>query len=106
MSSSGYDMTDLLTLITTDLAEGLTLHAGQPPVVHLGGEPHPIEGPPITPENAEALLRSLATTRQHREFRDHGTAEFMYTFQDSTQFRVQVRMHHDQVQLELQRLGA
>jgi len=106
MSNGGYDMTDLLTLITVERAEGLSLHAGQRPVVHLGGEPHPIEGPLITSENAETLLRSLATTRQLRDFREHGTAEFIYTFQDSTQFRVQARMQHEQVQLELQRLAA
>ncbi|MEO6034345.1 MAG: hypothetical protein ABIQ35_03735, partial [Verrucomicrobiota bacterium] len=55
---SSYDMTDLLTLVTTDRAEGLSLHTGQSPVVHLWGEPHPIEGPSLTPENAETLLLS------------------------------------------------
>ncbi len=105
MPSGGYNMTDLLTLINAERAEGLSLNAGQPPVVHLDGKPCPVDGPPITPENAEMLLRSLATTRQVREFRKHGTAEFIYTFRDSTQFRVQAKMQHDQVQLELRRLA-
>jgi Tfp pilus assembly ATPase PilU len=103
---SSYDITDLLTLVTTDRAEGLSLHTGEQPIVHLGGEPHPIKGPPITTENAETLLRSLATTRQVRELREHRAAEFIYTFGGSTQFRVQARIQHDQVQLELQRLAA
>ena len=98
-------MTDLLTLIIEERAGGLSLHAGQPPVVHLDGEPHSVERPSITPENAQTLFQSLATTRQVRELREHGTAEFIYTFRDSTQFRVQARMQHDQVQLELQRLA-
>ena len=58
MSSSEYEMTDLLTLILSKRAEGLSLHVGKPPVVHLHAEPHAIEGPVITPENAESLLRS------------------------------------------------
>ena len=99
-------MTDLLTLITVDRAEGLSLRVGQQPVVHLGGEPHPIDGPAITPENAETLLRSLATARQVRKFREHGAVEFIYAFQYSTRFGVQARMQHDQIQLELQRLAA
>jgi Tfp pilus assembly ATPase PilU len=47
----------------------------------------------------------LATTWWVREFREHGAAEFIYTFRDSTQFRVQARMQHDQLELELQRLA-
>src|SRR5262249_11299430 len=88
MMNSEYDMTDLLTLVVTDRADALILHAGEPPVVHWHGEPHTVEGPAITPENADKLLRSVATTRQVRELREHGTAEFGYTFRDSTQFRV------------------
>jgi Tfp pilus assembly ATPase PilU len=106
MTNREYDMVDLLTLVTLERAEGLSLHVGQQPVVHLWGEPHPIDGPSITPENAESLLRSLATTRQVREFREHGTAEFIYIFQNSTRFRVQARVQDDLVQLELQRWTA
>jgi len=102
---SNYEITDLLTLVTAERAEGLSLHTGQWPLVHLGGEPHPIEGPPITPENAETLLRTLATPQQLREFREHRTTEFIYIFEDATQFRVQARMQQDEVQLELTRMA-
>ncbi len=47
-------MTDLLALIIEERAEGLSFHAGQPPVVHLDGEPHSVEGPSITPESPDA----------------------------------------------------
>ena len=103
---SNYEITDLLTLVTTEHAEALSLHTGELPVVHLGGEPHLIEGPPITPETAERLLRSLATSRQVQEFGEQRSAEFIFTFRDSTQFRVQARKHHDQIHLELQRILA
>src|SRR5829696_4154991 len=77
---SSYEITDLLNLVTTENAESLSLHTGELPVVHLGGEPHPIEGPPITPENAQILFRSLATPQQVREFSEHRTADFIYIF--------------------------
>ena len=103
MSSSEYEMTDLLTLILSKRAEGLSLHVGKPPVVHLHAEPHAIEGPVITPENAESLLRSLADTRQVRQLRAAGGLEFVYTFRD-VPFRVQVRAEDEDVCLDLQRL--
>ena len=105
MSSTQYDITDLLTLVVSETAEGLSLHAGRSPVVHLGGEPHAIVGPAITPGDAEAFLRSLATTRQVRGFRERGTAKFIYTFRDSTPFKVQASIKDEQVQLELSRVN-
>jgi Tfp pilus assembly pilus retraction ATPase PilT len=103
MSSSEYDMTDLLTLILSERADGLSLHAGMPPVVHLHAEPHTVEGPAITPENAESLLRSLAGTRQVRQLRAAGGLEFVYTFRD-VPFRVQVRAEDENVCVDLQRV--
>src|SRR5213075_254386 len=103
MSNSEYEMTDLLTLVLSERAEGLSLRAGEPPVVHLRADPHTIEGPAITPENAESLLRSLADTRQVRQLRAAGALEFVYTFRDIS-FRVQVRAEDEDVSLDLQRL--
>ena len=63
--------------ILSERADGLSLRAGNPPVVHLHADPHTIEGPAITPENAESLLRSLADTRQVRQLRETGGLEFV-----------------------------
>jgi len=103
MSSSEYEITDLLTLVWSERADGLSLRAGNPPIVHLHADPHTIEGPAITPENAESLLRSLADTRQVRQLRETGGLEFVYTFRD-TPFRVQVRAENEDVCVDLQRL--
>jgi Tfp pilus assembly ATPase PilU len=104
--SGEYDMTDLLTLAVSERADGLSLHTGQPPIVHVRGEAHAIEGPVITSENADSLLQSLAGTRYMREFRVRGAAAFIHTFQDSAQFRVQARLEHDEIQIDLQRAAA
>jgi Tfp pilus assembly pilus retraction ATPase PilT len=61
-----YSMDDLLHLVHSDGADELKLHVGQPPVIVIDGEQQPIEGPAITAENAEQLLRSITDTRQRR----------------------------------------
>ena len=96
-----YDMTDLLTLVVTERAEGLSVTPGQSPAVHLRGEVHRIEGPAVTPEYAESLLRSLADTRQMRELREHGSAEFLFTFRELSRFRVEARSEHEQIQFHI-----
>ena len=95
-------MEDLLSLTTAERAEALRLHVGTPPVIVLRGEQHIVEGPPITAENAEELLRSIADTRQVREFRERGAAEFGYTFRGSSYFLVHATMEGENVGLDLQ----
>ena len=87
------DLTDLLTLAVTDQAERLTLQVGEPPVIHLGGEPHSVEGPGIvTPENADKLLQTVATPSQVLECRTHGSTEFTDAFHGSAHFKVKATM--------------
>ena len=70
---------------------------GQAPAVRLRGEVHLIEGPAVSPEHTETLLRSLADTRQMRQLHEHGKAEFLFTFRESVRFRVTARTEHDEV---------
>ena len=103
--NDGDDLTDLLILAVSDGAERLSLHTGQPPVVHVRGEANIIEGPAISPDNADSLLRSLAGTRYMREFRERGSVVFIHTFQNSAQFRVHARLERDEIQIDLQRMA-
>jgi Tfp pilus assembly ATPase PilU len=96
-----YDMTDLLTLVVTERAEGLSVTPGQPLAVHFRGEVYVIEGPAVSPEHALSLLRSVADTRQMRELHERGGAEFLFTFRDSARFRVTARREHDEVQFQI-----
>src|SRR4051812_46152860 len=102
MDTTGeYDMTDMLTLLMSERAEGLSVTPGRAPAVHLRGEMHAIEGPAVSPEHAEGLLRSLADTRQMRELHQHGRAEFLFTFRQSARFRVTATREDDQVQFQI-----
>ena len=97
-------MTDLLRLVVTERAEGLSVNPGRAPAVHLRGEVHVIEGPSVSPENAESMLRSLVDTRRMREFRQLGRTEFVFTFGESARFRVEATSEHDAVQFRLERI--
>jgi Tfp pilus assembly ATPase PilU len=95
-----YDMTDLLTLVVTERADGLSVTPGQPPAVHLRGEAHRIEGPVVSAEYSLSLLHSIADTRQMRELYEHSRAEFLFTFRQS-RFRVTARREHDEVHFQI-----
>ena len=105
-SPTGYTIDDLLDLVVTEKAKGLSLHAGHPPVVSVRDEAYAIEGPDISSQNADELLRSLATTRQIRELRDRGRIEFLHDFQGQAQFKVLVKSSEDEFQIDLERMMA
>jgi Tfp pilus assembly pilus retraction ATPase PilT len=97
-----YTMDDLLQLVHSDRADGLRLHVGQPPIVVINGAQRPVEGPAITPENAERLLQSVATTRQRRDLRERGWVDFLYRFRDLATFVVLARMEDENVGMDIQ----
>jgi Tfp pilus assembly pilus retraction ATPase PilT len=55
-----YQMNDLLELVCEENASDLHLHVGQPPTLRLSGSMTPIDGPPLTPQDTEALMMSIA----------------------------------------------
>jgi Tfp pilus assembly pilus retraction ATPase PilT len=76
-----YLMDDLLSLARNEHAEELKLHIGKPPVIVRKGEQHVIEGPNITPENAEQFLLEITDTRQRRDLRERGWMHFFIRFE-------------------------
>ena len=96
-----YSMDDLLHLVNSDGADELRLQVGKPPVVVLQGEQHTLEGPPLTAENTEELLQSIATTRQRRELRGHGLVRFVYRFRNCTDFVVCARLENESVAIKV-----
>jgi Tfp pilus assembly ATPase PilU len=109
--SEGYDMKDLLWLVVTERAEKLTLHSGQPPIIRVRGESHTLEGPALTLENADSLLRNLASTRYMREFYGrrlvafNRKVAFSHISPDSAEFRVEAKLVGDDIQIDLDRVA-
>src|SRR5689334_22859423 len=92
-----YSMDELLALIRTQQADELKVHVGAPPVIVRKGELQPLEGPAITAEDADHLLRSLANTRQMREMWERGEMEFLYNSHNSSFFLVRARVENESV---------
>ena len=97
-----YSMDNLLTLVSSEQARELRFRADAPPIIVMDDEPHALEGPPITAENVERLLRSIATSREMRELRVHGVVEFIYHFQRTSPFLVHARMRDGTVSFDVE----
>ena len=104
--TGGYDMQDLLNLISIESAERLVLHVGKPPVVYLRGDEHLIEGPHVTQESAVELFQSLATPDQIRELNARGDIHFIYASPKAAKFGVAAQVEHDHISLEIRNLAA
>jgi len=94
-------MDELLTLISTKRAEELKVQVGAPPLIVLRGEQKAIEGPILSAEDADHLLRSIATSRQMREMWERGEMEFLYNFRNSSFFLVHARVENESVAFEV-----
>ncbi len=97
-----YSMDNLLTLVDTEHAKSLKICAGIPPQVMLKDESHGLEGPPVTPELAEELLRSIANTRQMRELQENGSVTFLYKLMGSSPFLVQATLDQGTVAFQVE----
>jgi Tfp pilus assembly pilus retraction ATPase PilT len=86
-----YDLNDLLQLVANTRAQGLILKPGLSPVVRMHGEQEAVEGPAVTPENAEELFRVASTTRQRRELADRGFVEFVLKHREKVSFKIEAR---------------
>jgi Tfp pilus assembly pilus retraction ATPase PilT len=86
-----YSMDNLLTLIRVEEVRELQIRAGVPPIVVSENESHMLEGPPLTAEGTEQLLRSIANTRQMRALQQSGAVEFMYHFEGRSPFLIRAK---------------
>jgi twitching motility protein PilT len=83
-------MNDLLELVCEENASDLHLHVGQPPTLRLSGSMTPIDGPPLTPEDTEALMMSIAPDVHQQSVKMNGGADFGFAYLDKARFRVSV----------------
>src|SRR5438093_5734794 len=85
-----YSMSDLLQLVVAEDASDLHLRVGDPPVIRLHGILNRIEGPPLTPEDTEELMRSITSEEHIQHVRERVGADYGFAFGDMARFRVSV----------------
>jgi Tfp pilus assembly ATPase PilU len=100
-SMSSYSIPDLLKQLQTERGERVRLDVGFPPSVVVKGEAHEIEGPSVTEESVEEMLRAVASTREMRAFRESGTVDVIVPF-EGTRFLVRAVRAFSEFRLELQ----
>ncbi|HEY5233297.1 MAG TPA: type IV pilus twitching motility protein PilT [Verrucomicrobiae bacterium] len=85
-----YQMSDLLQLVVAEGASDLHIRVGIPPTIRVHGILHRIEGPPLKPEDAEEIMRSITSEEHIQSVRERGGADFGFAFGDAARFRVSV----------------
>ena len=85
-----YAMSDLLQLVVSEGAADLHIRVGTPPAIRLHGILHRVEGPSLSPEDTEELMRSITSEEHIQQVRERGGADFGFAFGDAARFRVSV----------------
>src|SRR6516164_675159 len=85
-----YSMSDLLQLVVSEGASDLHIRVGVPPVIRVHGILHRVEGPPLNPDDAEELMRSITSEDHIQHVRERGGADFGFAFGELARFRVSV----------------
>ena len=71
-------------------ASDLHLSVGRPPVMRLSGSLVEVGDAPLTPEDTEAMAKSVTPPRNWDELQKVGTTDFGYAHRDKCRFRISV----------------
>ncbi len=85
-----YSMSDLLQLVVSEGASDLHIRVGTPPTIRVHGILHRVEGPSLSPDDSEELMRSITSDDHIQHVREKGGADFAFAFGEAARFRVSV----------------
>ena len=88
--SSEINMMDLLQATVDEGSSDLHIRVGVPPMLRIHGSLTPLDSPPLTPEDTEALAKSITAEDKQHEIEQCGGADFALPFGDLARFRVSV----------------
>ena len=81
-------MAELLQFVVDEGVSDLHLEVGVPPVVRLHGDMTQMNLPPLTAEDTERLVKSIASEVHIQKIQEVGSADFGFAFGDQARFRV------------------
>jgi len=85
-----YSMSDLLQLVVSEGASDLHIRVGTAPTIRVHGILHRVEGPSLSAEGSEELMRSITSEEHIQQVRERGGADFAFAFGEAARFRVSV----------------
>ena len=83
-------MSDLLHLMVQEGSSDLHIRVGVPPCIRLNGILQKVDGPALTNDTAEELMRSITSDESVQEVRERGGADYAFAFGELARFRVSV----------------
>ena len=85
-----YEMNDLLELMVDQGASDLHLQVKQAPTLRISGSMTPVDGPALTPQDTEDLMKAITSTANQEKLKTVGGADFGFAYQSKSRFRVSV----------------
>src|SRR5437773_2783306 len=85
-----YSMSDLLQLVVSEGASDLHVRVGTPPTIRLRGILPRVDGPILSQEDSEELMRSITSEEHIQHVRERGGSDFGFAFGEMARFRVSV----------------
>jgi len=85
-----YEMNDLLELMVDQGASDLHIQVKQAPTLRINGAMTPVEGPHLTVEDAEDLMKAITSSTNQEQLKTTGGADFGFAYMDRARFRVSV----------------
>ncbi|MDR1789204.1 MAG: type IV pilus twitching motility protein PilT [Opitutaceae bacterium] len=85
-----YEINDLLDIVVEQNASDLHLNVGQPPTLRISGDMLPVDGPALSPDDTERLMKAITPPRHSEALARDCGADFGFTYLDKARFRVSV----------------
>ncbi|MFW5873979.1 MAG: type IV pilus twitching motility protein PilT [Verrucomicrobiota bacterium] len=85
-----YEMNDLLELMVDQGASDLHIQVNQSPTLRIDGGMMPVEGPALTPQDTEDLMKAITSSTNQEQLKTTGGADFGFAFMNRARFRVSV----------------
>jgi twitching motility protein PilT len=98
---SAVGLEELLRAATRKNVSDVHLIANSPAMLRLHGELVPMEGPPISTEDVEAMILSILPERQRAELDRHMDVDFSYLLPEGVRFRVNAHVERGTLQAAL-----
>ncbi|WP_269527201.1 type IV pilus twitching motility protein PilT [Coraliomargarita parva] len=85
-----YEMNDLLELMVDQGASDLHIQVNQPPTLRIDGGMTPVDGPKLSPQDTEDLMKAITSATNQERLKTTGGADFGFAYLDLARFRVSV----------------
>ncbi|HPO30823.1 MAG TPA: type IV pili twitching motility protein PilT, partial [Candidatus Hydrogenedentes bacterium] len=85
-----YEMVSLLRMLVDRDGSDLHLAVDNPPVGRVHGHLQYFGEDPLTPEDTERLMKSIASVDNQQELQEVGGSDFGFAFEDVARFRVSI----------------